>query len=267
MFSCSKAPGRATRWLLLSLTLVLGVCACGSAPVDAARPKQTQPPSTLTAKLVSYSSPSVRAETNQPATATATCNAGEQVIAGSFSADIFEADSIIASYPSSDHAWTVIADSPVSFIILSVQAYCVPADFPLGIKIVQGSGTVTCPTGSVLVNGGFQGGASTSQPDGNGWTSDSATTYALCATQHLAAGAVVSAPEKLPPGFGVGGGGSVTCAQDQVATGGGFSGGAYSPTYFGPGANFSGWAINGSANNSSSPDPAPLVWAVCNSVM
>jgi hypothetical protein len=298
MMSLFKAPVCTARWLLLGLALVLSIAGCSAAPASYSQAIQTtvspgvtdtttasndgqqpatvtvtatpstdaQPPATLTALIVSASSPSVRAEVNQPATATATCSAGEQVIASSFVADIFEADGITASYPSAANAWTVIASSPASFIILSVQAYCVPASFPLGIKIVQGTGKVTCPSGSVLVNGGFQGGADTSKPDGNDWTSDGATTYALCATQHLAAGSAVSAPEQLPPGFGVSGGGTAACPQDQVATGGGFSGGQYSPSFFGPDKNFSGWAIGASANNFSSPQPAPLVWAVCTSV-
>ncbi|HEY7126587.1 MAG TPA: hypothetical protein VH540_21795 [Ktedonobacterales bacterium] len=265
MFSRSKTPARAACWLLLGLALLLSISGCGTPPVNQQQAVSTQPPSLLTAKIVTRSSASVRAEANQPATATATCNAGEQVIAGSFSAEIFEADSVGASYPSSDHAWTVVASSPASFIVLSVQAYCVPADFPLGIKMVQGTGKIACPSGSVLVNGGFQGGAATSKPAGNGWMSDR-TSYALCATRHLVAGASVSAQENLPAGYGVGGSGGAACAQGQVATGGGFSGSQQYPmTYLGPGKDYGGWVISGYSNGSI-PQVAPLVWAVCNSV-
>ncbi len=266
MGSLFKASACAACWLLVGLMLVVSIGACGTSPGFYFRPIPTQPPSTLTAKIITRSSASVRAEANQPATATAICNAGEQVIGASFSADIFEADSVSASYPPSDHAWTVVASSPASFIELSVQAYCVSADFPLGIKIVQGTGKAACPSGSVLVNGGFQGGAATSKPEGNGWTSDATTTYALCATQHLVAGASVSAPENLPAGYGVGGGGYATCSQGQVATGGGFSGSQQYPmTYLGPGKDFGGWGVSGYSNGSI-PQVAPLVWAVCNAV-
>src|SRR5690348_13943639 len=113
MMSLFKAPVCAARWLLLGLALVLSIAGCSAAPASNSQALQTtpspgitatitpatgaQPASPLAALIVSASSPSVRAETNQPATATATCNAGEQVIAGSFVADIFEADGIIAS--------------------------------------------------------------------------------------------------------------------------------------------------------------------------
>jgi hypothetical protein len=63
-------------------------------------------------------------------------------------------------------------------------ASCIKADASLGLQIVQGKGRVACPKDSVVISGGYQGGKS-SQQAGNGWTSDGAKTYAICAAYAL----------------------------------------------------------------------------------
>jgi hypothetical protein len=186
MFFHSKESARVICWLLLGLALV--VCGCGTPTVTYSRPLVT-PSVPAPVPTVTHQSQPVRAEVNQPATATATCAPGEQVIGGGYIADVFEnAKTLFANYPSSVTAWTIRASSPSSYILLTAVAYCVPADASLGIQILQGNGSLTCPAGTVLITGGYQSETpvNVSQQAGNGWASDGTSTYAICAGQHLA---------------------------------------------------------------------------------
>jgi hypothetical protein len=161
------------------------------------------------------------------------------MIGGGFSAsDTFEYDAMIAgSYPSSASRWTVVAASSPAFI-LEVMVYCLSASPAYGVQIVQAAispgGRVTCPAGTILLGGGFQGTEAVvaSRPDGNGWysaTSNGAAgqVYAQCASQHVMAGSIATVtynPHSSSHGY-VPGSAQVTCPPNQRATGGGFSGG------------------------------------------
>lgn len=114
--------------------------------------------------------------------------------------------------------------------------YCLPATVPLGIQIVQATGTpaasVACPQETVLLSGGFQSSQpiGTSHPQGNGWTSASGDAsiqvYALCAASHVLRGQMVTSvfnPQSTSHNYAPGSG-SVACPTGQVATGGGFEG-------------------------------------------
>jgi hypothetical protein len=169
---------------------------------------------------------------------------------------------VTASYPSTATTWTVSGYS-ISTFQLSAEVYCAPASIPLGTLVVPGTGTVACPGGTVLLGGGFQGGAAFSHPQGNAWASDASQVYALCAAQHVHAGTVATSHIKIPPSPlntdpGQRGGGSATCPAGQVATGGGFAGGSVFGSGADPsGASLSGWSISVSAGAD------VTVYAVC----
>ncbi len=185
----------------------------------------------------------------------ASCRAGEQLIGGGFSAsDTFEYDAkIVASYPANATTWTVAAAS--SAFSLSAEAYCLPTDTTLGLVTSHApttpSGSITCPSGTVLLSGGFQGDNvfSASRPDGNGWYATTmglaGTVYDLCASQHVSAGGIVTAsfnPHSSAHSY-YPAGDSVICPAGQTATAGGFSGGDLILTSVSGGSPFKEWSV------------------------
>jgi hypothetical protein len=91
-------------------------------------------------------------------------------------------------------------------------------------------GSVTCPAGTILLGGGFQGSEviAASRPEGNGWYASAyraaGQVYALCASQHVTAGSIArstynphSSSHQYYPG-----GTKITCPPGQTATSGGF---------------------------------------------
>ena len=161
------------------------------------------------------------------------------MISGGFSSsDTFEYDAIlVASYPSRANTWTAAAAASSTFL-LSVQVYCLPASLALGVTAVQApvspTGSATCPTDTTLLSGGFAGGspAIRSRPNGNGWYAAGAAgysgrVYALCASQRVSAGSIVSAsfnPHSSAHSY-YPAAQSVICPAGQTAISGGFSGG------------------------------------------
>ena len=161
------------------------------------------------------------------------CQPGEQVLGGGFSSGgLFEYAAFLeASYPSSPTTWSVMAFGPT--FGLEAEVYCLPTTVPLGVQIVQASGTgvvgAACPQGTVLFGGGFQSSQviGASRPQGNGWMSASTDArvkgYALCAASHALRGRGVSAvfnPHSSLHGYAPGRSGAA-CPAGQVATGGG----------------------------------------------
>ena len=203
------------------------------------------------------------APANQPATARATCASGEQLVSGGYYANVFEAVSVQASYPSGSNAWTVIASS--SFIVLTSYAFCLQANVPIQVTVAHATGSstisATCPAGTVLTGGGWQD-ASNPVPANNGWQVDGATNgqvYALCASNaYLTAAPPASTTTMLPAGYGDAGGVSAHCQSGQIATGGGFSG---DNDIFTEGTDCSSWSVSGYSYSTTAQ--AVVVWAVC----
>ena len=249
-----------------ALLLVLAAASgCGAPPASATATSvpvhgNAIPPNVIV-RMASALVPSRAAHTQ----VTASCQTGEQLIGGGFSASgAFEYDvKIVASYPASATTWTVaIASSPA--FILRAEAYCLPASITLGLVIghasmipsghasMTPSGSVSCPPGTVLLSGGFQGDEvfSASRPDGNGWYATTfgfaGTVYDLCASQHVSAGGMVTAPfnphssahNYYPAGA------SLACPAGQSAISGGFrSGGDLILTSASGGSPFQQWSV------------------------
>lgn len=252
--------------ILFALALLLGGCGgSASPPASQQSSTATRSPVHATFKLVKQQSQTIMAPANQPATATATCTSGEQLVSGGYYANVFEAVSVQASYPSGSNAWTVIASSPASFIELNAYAFCLQTNLPIQVTVAHatGSGTIsaTCPAGMVLTGGGWQQ-ASNPVPSSNGWQVDDAESgevYALCASNtYLSAAPAVSKTLTLPAGYGDGAGDAARCAAGQIASGGGFSGGT---DIFNEGTDGSSWSIAGYSNSPSAQ--TVVIWAVC----
>lgn len=277
--------------LLLAAPLLL-FSACGAAgPAKAtAGPPTKTAAAPLDPQIVTHSA-SARVQVGQPLSVSASCKSGEQMIGGGFDAtNLFEyAAYIEASYPSGANTWTVTGKAPASYFDLSAEVYCVAAPVSLGIQIVKGTGArgaaetadarrpqapvaagvdgagglVSCPEGTRLLSGGFQGSrpVAASYPVENGWSSASSDqVYALCAGQHVTAGSVVTlvfSPRSSANGDQPGGA-VVSCPAGQFAAGGGFaSQGALivSSTRSGPPS--PGWSV------SAGSDSKVTVYAFC----
>jgi hypothetical protein len=188
----------------------------------------------MPATIVAHSVTSDEIPARQSGSVTVSCQAGEQMISGGYSLNVFESGNASASYPSSTNSWTVTAISAPSFVVITATVYCLQADYSLATTIVQSTaGTASCPAGSALLSGGYQGEAPNnggfigavnySKPVANGWQSDSPIVYALCATQNAVAAPAVMASFTLPIAWGAGNGGTAICPSGQFATGGGFA--------------------------------------------
>jgi hypothetical protein len=238
---------------LLAILMCASACGNGRAGVTVSPDPAREGPK---ASRITMRSASVHVSSDAPRTAvSASCQTGEQMIGGGFAAsDTFEYAAIIAaSYPASATTWTVAATSGPGFM-LNVEVYCLWSSIDLDVKIVHApaapDGAVACPAGSILLSGGFQGDSSSvaSRPEGNGWYAGGARSagqvYALCASQHMSAGVVVSA--RFNPHSSVHSyypaGQSVTCPVGQTATAGGFSG-SLVITSASAGAPYVGWSV------------------------
>ncbi len=148
--------------ILLCLALSLAACGVETLPVGGL--------------VITYTT-SVKVDTVTAsayhATLVASCWAGEQLIAGGYSAtDVFESDYFLdASYPSAPNAWMVSVHSG-SYFALQVYVYCLRSGPALGARIIQGS---ACPAGTTRLSQGQRGGAP----------------YTLCAAHAVTAGATV----------------------------------------------------------------------------
>lgn len=251
---CQSASALSVSALLLVLAAANG---CGAAPASAtatSAPVHGNPiPPSVIVRTASAQVPSQAAYTQ----VSASCQTGEQLIGGGFSASgAFEYEvKIVASYPASATTWTAAAAASPAFT-LSAEAYCLPMSITLGLVIGHASttpsGSVSCPPGTVLLSGGFQGDEvfSASRPDGNGWYAttfgSSGTVYDLCASQHVSAGGMVTAPfnphssahNYYPAGA------TVACPAGQSAISGGFSsGGDLILTSASGGSPFQQWSV------------------------
>lgn len=226
-----------------------------------------------TGTIVTHQVTGPQVPVGQKGSLTVTCNSGEQLLSGGFAGDSFEgAVYVVESYPSAANTWTVTVDNTAapSWVQMTVSVYCLQANYSIAATIVHaansGSGPVAanCPTGSALVSGGYAGTTrlTVSAPEGNGWQSDAANVYAVCATQSLTAAASASATFTTPTNT-TSGGAIATCGSGQLATGGGFSGiaaGGGTPVISSQ-ATTTGWAV--AAEGSSSSQATVTVWAVC----
>ncbi len=88
-------------------------------------------------------------------TVSASCQPGEQLVAGGYAAvGVFESDyTLLATYPSAATTWTVRANSGSSYQLQAI-VYCLASYPSLGIQIHQAS---VCPAGTVRLSMGFQG--------------------------------------------------------------------------------------------------------------
>lgn len=239
---------------LLAILMCASACGNGRAGVTASPDPAHEG---VVSPGITVRSASGHVSSDAPRTAvSAACQAGEQMIGGGYAtSDTFEyAAMIAASYPASDTTWTVAALSSPAFD-LSVEVYCLRTSFALGVKIVHApaapDGAVTCPAGTILLSGGFQLDSSSvaSRPEGNGWYAGGARSagqvYALCASQHVSAGSVVSAsfdPHSSSRGQQPDGA-TLPCPAGQTATAGGFSGGGLIITSASAGAPYVGWSV------------------------
>ncbi len=240
---------RVTARRLLALVVLLSALAgCGTAaPYQGVAPSATTPtvtpspsPSHSTsapvliagARIVVHSS-TEHVPAKQTATVTAQCAAGETLFGGGEEAGYFEQVDVTASYPSAPDAWTVSALSVPSFLMLTVDAYCLQAPTP-AIAIVYAIGNaVNCPAGDFVVGGGYRGeayGAQSSLPDAtrSGWHimgSAAAEVFALCTRTGVSLGPDIQTTFTVPGAVGNSSDGSAICPAGQFATGGGFSGG------------------------------------------
>lgn len=182
------------------------------------------------ASLVAYSQTvkSIEASPRPPLTVAVSCAPGEQMIGGGFVAsDVFEYDAFItASYPSSTTTWTVSGKSSSHFW-LSAYVYCWQSSTAVSVQIVRGAGDVTCPAGTSLLGGGFQGSGEVSRPIANGWHAENGQAFALCATRYPSPVRVVTASFNAHSQAHVyaPGGIVMTCPAGSFAIGGGFSSG------------------------------------------
>lgn len=267
----ARGFSRALAPLICSFALVVvagcGYGSAGGTPQTAARGGR--------ATLVAHSS-TAEADRNAMATATAHCASGEKLLSGGFAADIFEADAIVASYPSAADAWTVSGSSPASSITLTAYAYCLANGSGVDLEQVQvqssgTSATASCPAGAILTGGGYQGAAPKSSfPEGNGWALEwsggqSARVWALCAIRGLTAAPLATTQYTLAAGYGVSGGGSASCGAGQLVTGGGFrNDGLYALIENALTSDGADWSVGANANtNTPSVTPGGTVYAVC----
>lgn len=258
------------------LILLVAVAGCGYGGAGrTTTPTTTTSPSSGRANIVVHSS-SAQAGHNVVATATAHCETGETLVSGGFAADIFEADAIIANYPSAANAWTVSGSSPASSITLVAYADCLTNNTGVGIVMAHAqssatNATVNCPTGATVTGGGYQGVAPrSSYPHGNGWAlwssgAQSATVWALCATRGLTPAPAATTTFTLPTGFGANGGAFATCGAGQIVAGGGFrNDDVYALTDDALTPDGASWGLGANANVSSSSAPlGGTVYAVC----
>ncbi len=237
---------------LLMMGLIVLCSACGSTTQSVTTTSGASP-SSLHLPLAIYSA-SARVQPGTPALVSASCHPGEQMLGGGFAAsDLFEyAAYIEASYPSDAMTWITTGSAPASFYDLEAEVYCAPATTPLGIQIIHTSGaSATCPQGTVLLGGGFQGSEpiGVSSLQGNGWsstTSDASTqVYALCAAHHVAPGRVVTAtfnPHSTTHNYAPSGA-DAACPEGQIAVGGSFEGGGLIVESHTRGPSFTGWSV------------------------
>lgn len=236
---------------MIALAGTLMVGGCGT--VVTQRGSGATPGAGSSVKIVAYSASS----DSMPLTISASCPPGEQMVGGGFAAtDVFEYDAyILASYPSSPASWTVVGSSDSHFA-LGVTVYCLRAGFSLGMRVAQGGvdgagqGYAACPTGAVLVSGGFRSAAPVgmSVPRDNGWAIASSDTtaraYALCAAGHVRSDTPAQVSFTLhattngyqPEAF------HVACPVGQVV-GGGFSGPFLALSSTADAGDFSGWSL------------------------
>lgn len=238
-------------FLLGPLMLVMLACgasttATGGSP--AATATLGAQPSTPTLTLTPTSAPSatltqvstvkqVADSAQGPFSASAKCPSNTVMVSGGYSitggTNAQQAD-VLDSYPASSASWSVtgLNASVGGPLTLTVFADCLKASFPVTTSLVAAgpaSGTVSnsCPAGSVVTGGGYQGSGhfSSFAPSGNGWkaTLFSGTTkvYAVCATGGLNAGSSPSATGAVASSGS--GSATVACPAGSLLVGGGFS--------------------------------------------
>ena len=131
--------------ITLCLTLSVAACTIGHA--------ETLP---ATGLIVTYSaSATVSSAPSYQTTLTASCGAGEQLLAGGYNAtDVFESALFLeASYTASLHTWTVSAHS-ISHFDLQALVYCLRGGPSLGVRLMPGA---TCPAGMTPLSQGQRG--------------------------------------------------------------------------------------------------------------
>jgi hypothetical protein len=184
-------------------------------------------------------------------TVTAACPSGEPLLSGGYSVQA-DAGYIVSSYPSSAGAWTVTAHNEGNGgtggpVTLTAYANCLQANFPVTAQVASASPgvpadgnahsfTTSCPAGTIVTGGGFQGsnGNSLSMPSSNGWTaqlsvqvgsSAAPKLFAICVSGKLAAGATPSAT--APVTTSTAADLTISCPSGQLLVSGGYGEGDY----------------------------------------
>jgi hypothetical protein len=155
--------------------------------------------------------------------------------AGYAATSVFEYNaSITTSYPTDDHTWVATGGVQAG---IWLDVYCLHGDhLPTVVITSTTSGAVICPANSVLLAKGF----------GRSVTGATASsTYALCATSGVEAGATATAAvtfDSIHNGY-MPVNASVNCPAGQITFGGGTIG--VSNFASGATAGFTGWEITG----------------------
>ncbi|HKD75595.1 MAG TPA: hypothetical protein VKB76_08880, partial [Ktedonobacterales bacterium] len=166
-------PKLSRRWLAVvgaSFTSLLFMAACGSTgtvttgpsgatatPKSAAQVQVTQAVNSLSIANSSASDGSV----------TATCPSGTVLLGGGYSFtgdDNAKQSFMLASYPAGTNTWTVTETNPQAGGAMTLYAYaeCLKASFNVTTQIQSatsgsnGTGTASCPGGTILTGGGFK---------------------------------------------------------------------------------------------------------------
>lgn len=250
--------------LLVCLSFIYGLVLTSPAQTHA---------DTTTATIVTHQVTGPQVPVGQKGTLTVSCDTGEQLLSGGFSGYAFEgAVYVVESYPSASDTWTVTVDntSAPSSVQITASVYCLQANYSLASTIVHASSSgsgmtvANCPAGSTLLSGGYAGTIrpTTSSPVTNGWQSDEANVYAVCATQNAGAVSIASATFTTPSNS-TSSGAMATCSVEQLATGGGFSGvaaGGGTPIISSQETS-TGWSV--AVEGSQYSQATVTVWAVC----
>jgi hypothetical protein len=224
-------------------------------------------------------------------TVSASCPSDEPMLSGGYALQA-DAGYIVSNYPVTASTWTVTAHNEGNGgaggpVTLAVYADCLEANFPVTTHVVQAAPSVpadgnphtvsaSCPAGTTLTGGGFQGsnGNSSSQPSGATWSAQLSVqvgstaapkVFAICASGQLAAGATPSATAPVTSATPA----DVTtaCPAGQLVVGGGYSEGDYlggADTSAGT-ADFSQWHVQAAIEGTTGPGAAitETVYAVC----
>jgi hypothetical protein len=152
-------------WKLAALTAVVLLAL---APASAIAKKKHKKPVRLGPVVTVTATGATASEGSPVTTATATCPGGKQAVGGGFSAPLAAGSAVIVhdSYVSAQGSWTVTGQVADGSGAVSAYAYCrkvplpildVSRSIPLHFSGDNETVASTCPAGTRLIGGGFQG--------------------------------------------------------------------------------------------------------------